>query len=146
MPLLVEPELKYKAPLDPAVPPLADRILSAPLLDDVPSPVETPMNPPVCTVLRPDTIRAVPPAPLVPLPTVMNTAPERPLVAAPVPIRIWPELPLLDDPELKTNKPDAPDSPAFVLRIVTAPLEPEIPWPPARLIAPPVEVPEPPPA
>jgi hypothetical protein len=76
----------------------------------------------------------------------MATAPPRPLVAAPVPNQICPLLPLLEVPELKISTPDAPAEPAFELRITTAPLELEMPWPPARLIEPPVEVPSPPPA
>jgi len=50
----------------------------------------------------------------------------------------WPVLPLLDDPELKTNRPEAPFTPAFTLIKVTAPLVVAVPSPLAKLKLPPV--------
>ena len=80
----------------------------------------------------------MPPTPLVPLPTVSTTAPPRPAVAAPVPTMTPPLLP--DDvvPELNASEPLAPDSPAFMLRMSTAPLDVAVPSPDDRLSSPPV--------
>jgi hypothetical protein len=49
----VVPELKTSAPLTPATPELADRMLTIPELVAVPSPDPILTSPPVFTVLRP---------------------------------------------------------------------------------------------
>ena len=66
LPPFVDPELKTSIPLAPTVPLLADRRSTAPLLVAVPSLALTQMHPPVCTVLRPDSISTRSAAPLVP--------------------------------------------------------------------------------
>jgi hypothetical protein len=138
LPLLEEPELKISTPDTPAVPALALRKVTAPLVVAVPSPALRLSAPPVFTVLWPEKTCTLPPAPLVPLPTVIATEPPRPLVATPVPIQIWPLLPLLALPELKTSIPLVPLVPAFMLRMVTMPLEYVEPSPLDKLSAPPV--------
>jgi hypothetical protein len=138
LPLLEDPELKIKAPDTPVAPAFALRNVTVPLVVTVPSPEPRLSAPPASAVLRPDITRTSPPTPLVPLPTVMVTAPPRPAVAAPEPTQIWPLLPLLVDPELNTRAPLVPLVPAFMLRIVTMPLEYTEPSPLDKLRAPPV--------
>jgi hypothetical protein len=52
-PLLEDPELNSNAPLTPAAPEFALLKINTPLLEDVPSPLERFMAPPVFIVLRP---------------------------------------------------------------------------------------------
>jgi len=69
---------------------------------------------------------------------MMAIEPPRPPVAAPVPIATRPLFPPLEDPELKTKSPETPATPAFTLRIDTAPLVVAVPSPLPMLTAPPV--------
>ena len=80
LPVLAEPVLKISMPLTPLVPELMDRMVTAPLEVDVPSPALRLTAPPVCTVLRPEYICTEPPAPLVPLPADRAIRPPRPVV------------------------------------------------------------------
>ncbi|MEC8422185.1 MAG: hypothetical protein VX000_00335, partial [Myxococcota bacterium] len=73
LPALDDPVLNRSEPLTPDSPAFALRIITLPLDDAVPSPDDTHMTPPVCTVLRPAPTSTWPPAPLVPDPTVTNT-------------------------------------------------------------------------
>jgi hypothetical protein len=50
LPLLLDPELKTRAPLEPAVPELAERIVTLPLVVDVPSPLTMLIAPPLAAV------------------------------------------------------------------------------------------------
>ena len=59
-------------------------IVIAPLDVFTPSPLVTPMAPPVLTVLSPDAMVMRPPTPLLPLPTVMLTAPASAQMGGPV--------------------------------------------------------------
>jgi hypothetical protein len=138
LPVLDVPDEKTSLPLPPAVPALADLIVMAPLDVAVPSPELKLTAPPVCTVLRPEYTCTEPPAPLVPLPTDTETRPPRPAVAAAVPSISAPLLPVLELPELNTSAPLAPVVPEFALRIVTTPLDVDVPSPLLRLTAPPV--------
>jgi hypothetical protein len=121
VPLLDVPELKTSTPLTPVSPALADATVIAPLDVAIPSPLVTPMEPPVWTVLCPEVTVTIPPDPLIPLPTVMLMAPPLPPVASPDPIETEPVVPELDEPELKTSTPLTPVSPAFAERMVIAP-------------------------
>jgi hypothetical protein len=73
------------------------------------------------------------------MPTVMLIAPPLPPVAAPEPIDTDPVVPELEDPELNTNMPLVPSSPAFADLIVTAPLVTARLCPLLNARAPPVE-------
>jgi hypothetical protein len=137
-PLLELPEENTRTPETPASPAFVLRIVTAPLVDSVPSPLLKLNVPPVCTVLRPENTCMPPPAPLVPLPTDKSTVPPRPTVAAPDPKRIEPLLPLLELPDENTRDPLAPTSPAFALRIITMPLLEAVPSPDSRINTPPV--------
>ena len=139
-PELVVPELNDSRPLTPPVPAFAVLIVIAPLDVFTPSPLVTPMAPPVSTVLWPAVSVIRPPVPLLPPPTVMLTAPALPPTAAPEPTRIEPLEPELVVPELNDSKPDAPVAPALEVRIVMAPLLLAMPWPLVMPIAPPVKV------
>jgi hypothetical protein len=138
LPLLEEPALKISMPDAPAVPAFELRMVTMPLDEAVPSPLDKLSAPPVLAVLRPEKTCTLPPAPLVPLPTVKSTMPPRPSVAAPEPSLRAPLLPLLALPELKMSMPLLPFEPAFALRIETMPLDDAEPKPLARLSAPPV--------
>jgi hypothetical protein len=138
LPLLLLPELNISMPLVPSSPAFIERMVIIPLLVAVPSPLPIPTAPPVFTVLRPANIWSEPPTLLVPLPTVNNIIPERPDVAAPVPTITAPVLPLLVLPELKTNIPLVPMSPAFMVLIVIMPLLVAVPSPLDKLKVPPV--------
>jgi hypothetical protein len=138
VPELDVPELKDRSPLTPLVPAFAVAIVMAPLVLAMPWPLVTPIAPPVRTVLSPAATVIKPPVPLKPVPTVMLTAPALPSVAAPVPRKMAPEEPEFDVPELNESRPLTPLSPAFEVRIVIAPLVLAIPWPLAKLMAPPV--------
>jgi hypothetical protein len=59
-------------------------------------------------------------------------------VAAPDPRISAPLFPVFDEPELKTSAPLTPVVPLFALRIVTTPLDVDVPSPLLRLTAPPV--------
>jgi hypothetical protein len=85
LPLLEEPELKTNSPDTPCLPALKLRIITAPLVLAVPSPLPMLTAPPVFEVLRPEKTCTDPPAPEVPLPTVRTMAPARPAVEAPEP-------------------------------------------------------------
>eukprot|EP00952_Eustigmatos_sp_NYUAD-ZCMA_P009946 40955-Eustigmatos_ZCMA.PRE.1 len=61
-------------------------MVTEPLLDTLPMPVVTSIEPPVAAELVPDNTLTPPPAPLLPLPTLRNRAPPRPDVAAPLPM------------------------------------------------------------
>jgi len=52
-PELEDPELKYNAPLTPAAPLFRLRMITSPLVVAVPSPEDSRILPPVCTVLLP---------------------------------------------------------------------------------------------
>ena len=80
----------------------------------------------------------VPPAPELPLPTDTLTAPPLPLVAAPLPTEIDPLLPELDVPELNTNRPLTPVTPALAVLIEIAPLVVDEPAPLLTTMWPPV--------
>jgi len=137
LPLLALPELNTNMPLLPTSPALVLRIAIVPLDVEDPSPLETLTAPPVSEVLRPASNCIEPPAPHVPLPTLIDKIPPRPPVAAPEPRLIAPLLPLLALPELNTSKPLLPATPAFELRIETAPLDVAVPSPLDKNIAPP---------
>jgi hypothetical protein len=132
------PELNTSMPLTPDVPELIERIVIAPLDADVPSPDARCTAPPVCTVLRPASASNTPPTPDVPLPTVSEIMPARSEVTALEPSMSAPLLPLTDVPELNTKAPLTPDVPEFALRIVTTPLDVDVPSPLATPTAPPV--------
>ena len=85
LPPFAEPELNTSRPLTPAEPAFAVRIDITPLLVAVPSPLSRLSEPPLCTVLRPDSTLTAPLDPLVPLPTLMLTIPPRPPAATPEP-------------------------------------------------------------
>eukprot|EP00952_Eustigmatos_sp_NYUAD-ZCMA_P012968 51812-Eustigmatos_ZCMA.PRE.1 len=85
LPLLVVPELNTSRPLAPEVPALAVRMVTEPLLDALPAPVVTSIDPPVAVELSPDRTETRPPDPLLPLPTLRNSEPPRPEVATPLP-------------------------------------------------------------
>jgi hypothetical protein len=137
-PLLEEPELNTNDPLLPLTPAFMLRIVIVPLLEAVPSPLDTLNNPPDAVVLRPDSTCTLPPAPQVPLPTVTITIPPRPSVATPEPKAKAPLFPPLEDPVLNTSAPLPPVAPAFMVRMVTVPLLLAVPSPEDRLSAPPV--------
>jgi hypothetical protein len=137
-PLLEDPELKTSDPLLPLTPAFMLRIVTVPLLEAVPSPLDTLNTPPDTAVLRPDSTCTLPPAPQVPLPTVNSTVPPRPSVAEPEPRTTAPLFPLLEDPELNTSAPLLPATPALKVRILTEPLLVAVPSPEDRLSAPPV--------
>ena len=67
--------------------------------------------------------------PLVPLPAEMLTKPPLPPVAVPLPMRIAPELPPFALPELKTSRPLEPETPAFAVTKIIAPLDACVPSP-----------------
>jgi len=50
LPEMLDPELKYNAPLEPLVPAFKLRITMLPLVEDVPSPDEMRTDPPVLPV------------------------------------------------------------------------------------------------
>jgi hypothetical protein len=114
------PELKTSAPLTPATPELADRMLTIPELVAVPSPDPMLTVPPVFTVLRPAYISTKPPEPDVPLPPVTRIRPA-PVSAKLVPSMIDPEFPDDAVPELKRSIPLTPAAPAFRDLTVTCP-------------------------
>jgi len=105
-PALLDPELKYKAPLAPDTPEFKLRITIVPLVVVVPSPDEIRTAPPVTPVfgiaeLRPEPMNKSPPTPLVPLPTLTTMAPARPAVAVPEPRYTAPLFPVTELPVLK---------------------------------------------
>jgi hypothetical protein len=105
-PALLDPELKYKAPLAPDTPAFKLRTTTVPLVVVVPSPEEIRTEPPVTPVLgidelRPALTKMSPPIPLVPLPTLTTMAPARPAVAVPEPRYTAPLLPVTELPVLK---------------------------------------------
>ena len=61
LPLEVEPDEKLKTPLMPAVPAFADRIVTPPLDDAMPSPDASESKPPVVMVLPPAVAKMWPP-------------------------------------------------------------------------------------
>jgi hypothetical protein len=127
-PQLDVPELNANMPLTPFLPAFVVRIVMDPLEDAIPNPVDMPMCPPVVPlaaepcVLSPEVTTSSPPTPLLPLPTVKLIAPPLPPVDAPEPIETEPEPPELVVPELNTSVPLMPVSPAFIERILIAPL------------------------
>jgi len=78
LPDLDEPELNTSRPLDPLIPPFADRTPTSPLLDELPSLPAQRRPPPEKHVLLPGRILSLELAPLVPLPLLTSTAPPRP--------------------------------------------------------------------
>ncbi len=137
-PLLDDPELNTNDPLLPLTPAFMLRMVTNPLLEAVPSPLDTLRTPPDAAVLRPESTCKLPPAPQVPLPTVTSNVPPRPSVAAPDPSTTAPLFPPLEDPELNMSAPLPPATPAFTLRMVTEPLLVAVPSPEDKLTAPPV--------
>ncbi len=137
-PLLEEPELNTSDPLLPATPAFMLRMVTVPLLEAVPSPLDKLRTPPDAAVLRPESTCTLPPTPQVPLPTVTRIMPPRPSVTAPDPSTTAPLFPLLEDPELNTSDPLPPAIPALKLRMVTEPLLVAVPSPEDKLTAPPV--------
>ena len=137
-PELVVPVLNTNAPLTPAAPAFAVRMLTMPDVVAVPSPEPILRSPPVCTVLRPLYASKNPPDPLVPLPDTIKMEPLRPAVAAPVPRISDPELPEDVVPVLNTSAPLAPDTPALALRMLTIPELVAVPSPESKLTLPPV--------
>jgi hypothetical protein len=122
LPLLEDPELKIKRPLDPVDPAFKLFIIITPLVEAVPSPLATLTAPPDLTVLDPACACNEPPAPLVPLPTPIMISPDRPIVAIPVPKYMAPEFPLIVDPLEKTRAPLAPAAPPLTDAILIPPL------------------------
>jgi len=53
LPVFEVPVLKYRAPLAPEAPPFVERMMTAPLVVAVPSPLTKLNKPPVLVVLRP---------------------------------------------------------------------------------------------
>jgi hypothetical protein len=138
VPELDVPELNWRRPLTPFVPALEVRMLMAPLVVALLSPLVTPTAPPVETVLSPAAMSTPPPTPLSPVPTPIWTVPPFPPVAGPEPINTDPVVPELDVPELNVRRPLTPFVPAFEVRIEIEPLDVARPRPLSMPTAPPV--------
>ena len=87
------------------------------------SPAETIMSPPLYVV---------------PDPIDNNMSPPLPFVALPVNILKCPDVPLLAVPDVKDNIPLTPDTPAFIVFTMIAPLVSVVPSPDAIDMAPPL--------
>ena len=117
-------------PLTPAVPALTEATMKAPLDVAVPLLAERETKPPVWSVLLPDENTTSPPVFPVAAPPVIAMSPLRPnTLAFPVLNRIAPDDPLDAAPELKARLPEAPFEPASTDFTTTLPLEVAVPDP-----------------
>ena len=140
LPSLAVPELKLSVPLTPATPEFGVLKDNGPLDVCTPYPVSIVMAPPdprSVDVASPALSKMSPPAVTSPCPTVTVMWPPFPFVDAPLPIDKLPLAPVLVVPELNTNVPLTPLSPAFKERSCTFPLDVNDPNPEYIAIDPP---------